>query len=165
MKRYNKTLKNKLNKRDRIIYGENYKEEKYHAGLRRFSDLTTAGLEALVKQKLICTMIGFDHSPLMMEFYKFLRRYKDEPAISITFSGYTYDSKRLEISDMEMTILDAVEVTVNSHNLQSIHPARVIADFCQTFGFCQRFNYVTDDFNVTNKNGIYTLYAAYERKE
>ena len=156
MKRYNKTLKNKLNKRDRIVYGENYTEEKYHAGLRRFCNLTADKLEKIIEQKLACDFINFGNSPSLSTYRLFSRRYKCEPAFSIVFCGYTCDNKRLEISDMEMVTIDTIKVTFDSHNLRCVDPIEIIDDFNNEFG------HNANKYANIRKTNMYTLYVKFD---
>ena len=95
------------NKRDNIIFGENYNKEKYLGGVRYFEQMTRKTLKQLLADGFIESDECQNCSPTTEEFLKETEGFDDY----VLFEGYTVSPER---DDYRITI-DAVIIKIPYH--------------------------------------------------
>lgn len=78
-----------MGKRDMIIFGERFNEEKYLGGIRYFEDLKLEALDQLVKEGYLDVEDAQNAAPTAGEIIEFIRKYPD-----YTAHGYAVSFRR-----------------------------------------------------------------------
>lgn len=94
-----------INLRDRIIFGEDYKEKKYTNNIRKFANLSISQLKQLIDNNLIDLDLACNNTaPKVRDFYAFMMKYPDNCYIG----GY---AEALKESNNPKFIVDEIYFT------------------------------------------------------
>lgn len=126
--------KKNVDERDKIIFGEKYKQNKYLGGCRSFSDLDVDALKQLIDMNFIDLEECQNFSPSVEEFYEFM---KSHPCI--TCHGYAVSPERSDY-----------RVTIEGLEYIGIVTMEMLVDFVDMFR-------EADEFSVST-NGLYCWY-------
>ncbi len=96
-------LNNDLNKRDNLIFHENYNEEKYPGGIRDFNNLSSDVLKTLVAENYTTARSSHNDSPAIEDFLDYAN-HSDRPD-KITFGGFVESANR-QSSKVVITSVD-----------------------------------------------------------
>jgi len=80
-----------VNKRDNIVFGEDYCKEKYMGGVRHFEWLDYTTIKRLMDEDFLDPDDCYNNSPTAKEFADFLEGYKD-----FTAFGYAISPERAD---------------------------------------------------------------------
>lgn len=124
-----------VNKRDLILFGEDYDPRKYFGGIRRFTDLSYTGLKKLFDLDVVDPHERQNEAPEVAEFLEFLQDHA-----GFTAEGYAVSPER-----------DDYRVSLEGVDCDEDFSLEDLVDFVMTFRFA-------DEFSVDPEEGLHCWY-------
>lgn len=114
-----------VNKRDMILFGEEYNKDEYIGGARRFSDITLENLKRLVDEDFISLYEAQNSSPTTEEFIDFMESHP-----GFTVFGYAISPERCDY-----------RITIEGIQSNEMPDEETLIDFVSNFRWADEFEY------------------------
>ena len=124
------SFENLANKRDQIIFGEEYKQEKYSGGLRYFRQLRRHEFRELIEERIYDPYLWTGY----LEYVWFMEKYGNDDKLYL--HGFVYSPERTEYSNRQGGI--AIEGIGRDSKWE--HGAEAEKIFVRLFGKADQFD-------------------------